>query len=57
MAGVKSVQMFYDVFHENLVHNKEDRGRFDKAIILEYFNKEQYDHQLIYCRNAQTAMV
>ena len=25
MAGVKSVQMFHDMFHENSVHNKEDR--------------------------------
>ena len=25
MAGIKSVQMFHDMFHENSVHNKEDR--------------------------------
>ena len=25
MAGVKSVQMFHDMFHENSVPNKEDR--------------------------------
>ena len=30
MAGVKSVQMFHDVFHENSVNNKEDREGLTK---------------------------
>ena len=30
MAGVKSVQMFHDMFHENSVHNKEDREGLTK---------------------------
>ena len=30
MAGVKSVQMFHDMFHENSVHNKEDREGLSK---------------------------
>ena len=30
MAGVKSVQMFYDVFHENSVHSKEDMEGLSK---------------------------
>ena len=30
MAGVKSVQMFHDMFHENSVHNKKDREGLTK---------------------------
>ena len=30
MAGVKSVQMFHDMFHENSVYNKEDREGLTK---------------------------
>ena len=45
MAGIKSVYMFHDVFHENSRRN-EDQGRFVKAIQMEYLCQEQYDHQL-----------
>ena len=48
MAGIKSVYMFHDVFHENSRRN-EDQGRFGKVVQMEYFNKEQYDHRL--CKN------
>ena len=42
MAGVKSVQMF----HDNSVHNKEDREGLSKLFKMEYSCQEQYDHQL-----------
>ena len=32
MAGVKSVQMFHDVFHENSGHNKDDREGLSKLL-------------------------
>ena len=50
MAGIKSVCMFHDIFHENSGHNKDDREGLS-AIQLEYFNKEQDDYQLY--RNRQ----
>ena len=50
MAGIKSVCMFHDIFHENSGYNKDDREGLS-AIQLEYFNKEQDDYQLY--RNRQ----